>query len=124
EVVGLMSHLATANTDVHFAKVQIDRFRAIAALYPGLTTHLANSAAALRIPESRFAAARCGIALYGLSPFGTDPGDDGLQPVLGWRSELAAVKLLQPDESTGYGRRYRAPRPTWIGIVPVGYADG
>jgi alanine racemase len=34
------------------------------------------------------------------------------------------VKLLQPGESTGYGRRFVAERPTWIGIVPVGYADG
>jgi alanine racemase len=34
------------------------------------------------------------------------------------------VKLLQPDESTGYGRRFVAERPTWIGLVPVGYADG
>jgi alanine racemase len=44
--------------------------------------------------------------------------------VLLWQSALAHVKLLQPGESTGYGRRYVAERPTWIGIVPVGYADG
>ena len=124
EVVGLMSHLATADSDVRYAERQIERFRAVTALYPRLTAHLANSAAALRIPEARFDAARCGIALYGLSPFGTDPAEDGLQPALTWRSELAAVKLLEPGESTGYGRRYVAQRPTWIGIVPVGYADG
>ena len=124
EVVGLMSHLATADSDVRFAERQIERFRAITVLYPRLPAHLANSAAALRIPEARFDAARCGIALYGLSPFGTDPAEDGLQPALTWRSELAAVKLLEPGESTGYGRRYVAQRPTWIGIVPVGYADG
>jgi alanine racemase len=124
EVVGLMSHLATADSDVRFAERQIERFRAVTALYPRLPAHLANSAAALRIPEARFGAARCGIALYGLSPFGTDPAEDGLQPALTWRSELAAVKLLEPGESTGYGRRYVAQRPTWIGIVPVGYADG
>jgi alanine racemase len=44
--------------------------------------------------------------------------------VLHWRSHLAQVKLLQVGESTGYGRRFVAERPTWIGIVPVGYADG
>ena len=31
---------------------------------------------------------------------------------------------MQPGDSTGYGRRWIAKRPTWIGIVPVGYADG
>jgi alanine racemase len=67
---------------------------------------------------------RCGIAVYGISPFGTDPAADGLEPALRWDSELAQVRTLRPGESTGYGRRYVAERETWIGIVPVGYADG
>lgn len=124
DVVGLMSHLATADSDPAFAERQIARFRALAQAHPQLQAHIANSAAALRLPASRFGAARCGIALYGLSPFGTDPAEDGLEPVLSWRSELALVKLLSPGESTGYGRRFVARRPTWIGLVPVGYADG
>ena len=44
--------------------------------------------------------------------------------MLSWQSALAQVKRLQPGESTGYGRRFVASEPTWIGIVPVGYADG
>jgi alanine racemase len=124
-VVGLMTHLATADTDPAFAERQLERFRELAAgSDPGLTLHAANSAAALRLPSSRLDAARCGIAIYGLSPFGTDPGDDGLEPVLRWKSELAQVKKLETGESTGYGRTFVADRPTWIGIVPVGYADG
>ena len=123
-VVGLMSHLATADCDVAFAEAQLARFREAAAALPGVTRHIANSAAALRLPSARFDAARCGIALYGLSPFGEDPARDGLEPVLAWRSHLAQVKLLAPGDSTGYGRRFVAERPTWIGIVPVGYADG
>ena len=122
--VGLMSHLATADSDEAFARAQLERFRAVAEAHPALEAHVANSAAALRLPGSRFHAARCGVALYGLSPFGTDPAEDGLQPVLSWRSELALVKQLRPGESTGYGRRFVAERPTWIGLVPVGYADG
>jgi alanine racemase len=123
-VVGLMSHLATADTDATFAQLQIERFREATEPYSHLTRHLANSAAALRLPESRLDAARCGIALYGISPFNTDPTEYDLSPALSWRSRLARVFLLQPGESTGYGRRFVAERPTWIGIVPVGYADG
>jgi alanine racemase len=123
-VVGLMSHLGTADSDPAFAAEQIARFRAATEPYSHLTRHLANSAAALRLPDARFDAARCGIALYGISPFETDPAEDGLRPALSWRSRLAQVRLLQPGESTGYGRRFVAERPTWIGIVPVGYADG
>jgi len=123
-VVGLMSHLATSDSDPAFAQLQIERFREATEPYAHLTRHLANSAAALRLPDTRFDAARCGIALYGISPFDADPADDGLQPALSWRSRLAQVRLLRPGGSTGYGRRFVAERPTWIGIVPVGYEDG
>ncbi|HSP73687.1 MAG TPA: alanine racemase [Gaiellaceae bacterium] len=124
EVVGLMTHLATADSDPEFARLQVERFRSATEPSGHLTRHVANSAAALRLPEARFDAARCGIALYGLSPFGADAAEDGLEPALTWTSELAAVKRLAPGESTGYGRRFVAERETWIGIVPVGYADG
>ena len=124
DVVGVMTHLATADSDVEFARVQLDRFREATASLAGVTRHVANSAAALRLPEARLDAARCGIALYGLSPFGADPADDGLEPVLSWRSEITLAKLLQAGESTGYGRRFVAAHDTWIGVVPVGYADG
>jgi alanine racemase len=124
EVVGLMSHLATADSDPAFAEVQVERFRRATEPYSDLMRHLANSAAALRLPASRFDAARCGIALYGLSPFGEDPAADGLEPALSWRSYVAQVKRLEVGESTGYGQRFVAEQPTWIGIVPVGYADG
>ena len=123
-VVGLMTHLATADSDAVFAERQLEIFRDATERYPRLIRHAANSAAALQLPTARFDAARCGVALYGLSPFGTDPAEDGLEPVLSWRSRLAQVKRLHPGESTGYGRRYVAEDHTWIGLVPVGYGDG
>jgi alanine racemase len=124
DVVGVMTHLATADGDLEFARRQVEHFREATASLDGITKHAANSAAALRLPEARFDAARCGIAIYGLSPFGTDPVADALEPVLSWRSELAQVKLLRAGETTGYGRRFVAEADTWIGVVPVGYADG
>jgi alanine racemase len=123
-VVGLMSHLATGDFDLQFARAQIERFEDATANYSNLIRHIANSAAALRIPESHFDAARCGIAVYGLSPFGEPPAVDGLEPVLRWESFLGQVRQLAPGESTGYSRGFIAEEPTWIGIVPVGYADG
>jgi alanine racemase len=124
DVVGLMTHLATADSDVAFAEQQLQRFREATDGYGGMTRHAANSAAVLRLPSSHFDAARCGIAVYGLSPFGRDPADDGLEPVLRWESHVARVKRLAPGDATGYGRTYVAAENAWIGIVPVGYADG
>jgi alanine racemase len=123
-VVGLMTHFASADCDPDFTARQIERFREATEPYRQLTRHASNSAATLRYPEARFDAVRCGIALYGLSPFGDDPVGHGLEPALVWHSQLAGVRLLQPGQSTGYGRRFVAERPTWVGIVPVGYADG
>jgi alanine racemase len=124
DVVGLMSHLASADEpDEAFTREQIGRFRRLSQRFH-VVRHLANSAATLRFPEARFDAVRCGIALYGLSPFGDDPRSHGLEPVLSWRSYVAQARTLRAGESTGYGRRFLAARATRIGLVPVGYADG
>jgi alanine racemase len=124
DVVGVMSHLASAESDPGFTRIQIERFREATDALAGVVRHLANSAGTLHYPEARLDAVRCGIALYGISPFGRDPASDGLEPALRWESYLALVKRLRPGESTGYGRRFVAERETWVGIVPVGYADG
>lgn len=124
-VVGLMSHFATADEeDGSFTQRQLEVFAGLAARFPGVTAHVANSPAVLRVREAAFDAVRCGVALYGLSPFQGDPAADGLEPVLSWRSFVAETRTLAPGESTGYGRRFVAERPTRIGLVPVGYADG
>jgi alanine racemase len=124
-VVGLMSHLATADEeDEGFAREQLERFRELAGQFDGVVRHVANSAATLRFPEAHYDAVRCGVALYGLSPFGGDPATHGLEPVLSWRSHVALAKTLAPGESTGYGRRFVAERAARIGLVPVGYGDG
>jgi alanine racemase len=123
-VAGLMSHLATADSDPDFARTQVQRFEEATADWTNVIRHIANSAAALRIPESHLDAARCGVALYGMSPFGEPPAVDGLEPALRWESYLAQVRQLAPGQSTGYGRVFIAQEPTWIGLVPVGYADG
>jgi len=123
-VAGVMSHLATADEDEPFARAQLDAFAAVAERFPGAIRHIANSAATLSIPEARLDAVRCGVALYGLSPFGRDPEEHGLEPVLSWRSYVAQAKVLRSGDSTGYGRRFVAEGETRIGLVPVGYADG
>ncbi len=128
-VVGLMSHFAAADEDPGFTETQLTRFLEATAPHPQLTRHIANSAATLRHPASHLDAVRCGIAIYGISPFVADPAEDTLGPVqlraaLRWESYVALVKTLAPGESTGYGRRFVAHEETRIGIVPIGYADG
>ncbi len=124
-VVGLMTHLATADSDARFAAEQLERFLQATEPYAGsYVRHAANSAATLLQPASRLDAARCGIALYGIDPLAEDALRFHLTPALRWESAVAHSRLLHPGESTGYGRRFVATGDTWVGIVPVGYADG
>jgi alanine racemase len=129
ELVGLMTHFATADErgDEYFP-AQLERFtafvRELRSRFPNLRAHAANSAATYRDPAAHFDMVRCGVAVYGLDPFQDDPLARGLEPALALESYVAAVKRLRPGDSAGYGRRWRAERPTCIGVLPIGYGDG
>jgi len=126
-VVGLMTHFATADElgDDLFGR-QLGAFREFveAVGRDDVIVHAANSAAALREPASHFDLVRCGIAIYGMDPFGEDPAAHGLEPALSLRSWVGAVRRFEAGVSAGYGRRWTAPEPTWVATVPIGYGDG
>ena len=125
--VGLMTHFATADElDDDLFPAQLAAFREFLdqVARDDVLVHAANSAAALREPAAHFDMVRCGIAVYGLDPFQADPGEHGLEPALSLHSWLASVRRIEPGESVGYGRRWRATEPSWVGTVPVGYGDG
>ena len=128
DLVGAMTHFATADDDPAFVAEQLAVFtpwaEAMRAEHPGLIVHAANSAATLREPASRFDLVRCGIAIYGLDPFQEDPAEHGLEPALTLLSYVAEAKTAAPGQSAGYGRRFVAEAPTCVGTVPIGYADG
>ncbi len=128
ELTGAMTHFATADGDQEFVAAQLERFAPFVAELrgqrPELVAHAANSAATLRAPASHLDLVRCGIAIYGGDPMNDDADDVGLEPALELSSYVAAVKRAEPGDSAGYGRRFVADRTTWIGTLPIGYADG
>jgi alanine racemase len=91
---------------------------------PQLVVHAANSAAMLRNPEAQLDMVRCGIAVYGMDPFGEDPAARSLEPALELSSYVADVKACAAGESAGYGRRFVAAQDTHLGVLPIGYGDG
>jgi alanine racemase len=125
--VGLMTHFATADElDDDLFPAQLEEFRSFVDEVgrDDLLVHAANSAAALRAPASHFDMVRCGVAIYGLDPFQADPDAHGLEPALSLHSWVAALRRVEPGQSVGYGRRWRAKEATWVATVPVGYGDG
>jgi alanine racemase len=130
EPAGAMTHFATADElhDDGFFASQLGTFagwaRAMKAAQPQLLVHAANSAALLRDRAAHFDMVRCGIAVYGMDPFGEDPSARALRPALELTSYVAEVKPCRAGESAGYGRRFVADRDTYLGVLPIGYGDG
>jgi alanine racemase len=129
ELAGLMTHFATADErgDAFFAE-QLGRFdtwvREQRRHHPDVIVHAANSAGTLRDPASHFDLVRCGIAVYGMDPFGEDPDARNLEPALELTSAVADVKPVAAGESAGYGRSFIASEPTNLAVLPIGYGDG
>jgi alanine racemase len=128
-VTGLWSHFACADIPGHPSiPAQLDVFAQAcsyaekAGLAPDVR-HIANTAAALTVPESRLDLVRFGGALYGLS---TLPGGapSWLRPAMTLRARLALVKRVPAGSGVSYGHRYVTGRETTLGLVPLGYADG
>jgi alanine racemase len=129
-ITGVWSHFACSDEPGHPANdLQESRFHVAlaAAEQAGLDPeirHLANSAAAILRPSSRFDAVRCGIAVYGLDPAPGETPDLGLVPAMTVRARLAMVKHVEAGDSVSYGATWTAEHPTSLGLVPVGYGDG
>ncbi len=138
---GLSTHFADIEdtTDHTFADGQRAAFAATAAalerqsLLPPIR-HTACSAAAILFPETHFEMARVGISLYGLWPSretlvsarerGININGFALAPVMTWKCLVAQVKDVAVGGFVGYGRTWRAMRPTRIALLPVGYYEG
>ena len=129
-LVGAMTHFATADDlrDDGFFAGQLAAFtawaRALKDQQPELIVHAANSAAMLRDEDAQFDMVRCGIAIYGMDPFGKDPSSRALEPALELSSYVAEVKPCAVGESAGYGRQFVAEHDTCIAVLPIGYGDG
>jgi alanine racemase len=132
DVTGLWSHFACADEPGHPSiAAQLDLFHEMVeyAEKEGVepeVRHIANSAAALTLPESHFDLVRSGIAMYGISP-GPELGssqDFGLRPVMTLSASVALVKQAPAGHGVSYGHQYVTPGPTTLGLIPLGYADG
>lgn len=134
EIVGIWSHLARADEagagEEATARQLVDFQQACElARQHGFTQvlrHLSASSGLLWYPQAHFDLARYGIAMYGLTPNPTRATTSRLQltPIMRVEADLISVKKLPAGHPVSYGGTWVAPRDTYIGIVPLGYADG
>lgn len=131
EVVGVCSHLATADDeDQTHALHQIEQFaqcRAQCEAHPLFQAqrplfHLANSDGCLRFPESHHDMVRPGIALYGYT--GIEACQKDLRPVLSLHSQIVQRRRVPAGHPIGYGKTFVTQRESELALVSIGYEDG
>lgn len=130
EIVGLMSHLASADSDAEFTELQIARFAKVkadleASLCRRVICHLANSAGVFFGSETHFDMVRPGLALYGVMPAACRARmTPKLQPAMQLISKVVYFKVVRQGEGVSYNHTWRAPCDTRIVTIPIGYGDG
>lgn len=131
EIVGLWSHFACADIPGHPSiDAQIDAFdqalklaEQAGAAGSHVIRHLANSAAIVSLPRTRYDLVRPGIAMYGLSPI-PELGDFGLRQAMTLVARIALAKRVPEGSGVSYGHLHHCACETTLGLVPLGYADG
>ncbi|MGH7948642.1 MAG: alanine racemase [Candidatus Binataceae bacterium] len=86
--------------------------------------HVANTAALVLRADSRFTMVRSGLALYGLPPVPAVRERVELRPVMTFKTRLVQRKRVPAGTGVSYGHTFVTTRPSVIGVLPVGYADG
>jgi len=132
-VVGLCSHLASADSDSDLNKKQTDVFFNCLEIlnangfFPKFV-HLGNSAGIFILDDPRLTAYRAGIALYGYNVFA--PGHRAyniaakLKPALKLLSTILVAQKLKPGDSVSYNETYSLDRTAGIAVIPFGYYEG
>ncbi|QZX83296.1 alanine racemase [Metapseudomonas otitidis] len=123
--VVLMSHFARADElDSDSCAQQVGVFQQARAGIEAEVS-LRNSPALLGWPQVPSDWVRPGIMLYGATPFEqAHPLADRLKPVMTLESKVISVRELPAGQPVGYGARFVTERPTRVGVVAMGYADG
>ncbi|MDR0200498.1 MAG: alanine racemase [Streptococcaceae bacterium] len=128
EIEGIFTHFATADEDdLEKFLEQENTFQEVLSklsIRPSYR-HSTNSGAGLWHTDAILDLERIGILLYGLDP------SDGLlalpyplTPVMELTTELIQVKKMPVGSSVGYGACAILSEDSFIGVLPIGYADG
>ena len=130
EVEGVFTHFSVADEEQESSRdytlLQHRRFEAMLSRLAERGVrfsicHCANSGATVSYPQFAHDMFRPGIVTYGI---GDQAEALGLRPVMSLKTVIGAVKDFAPDTTISYGRTFRTGRPSRVGVLPIGYADG
>jgi alanine racemase len=119
----VMSHMPCAeqqNNPVN--DQQIRQFRDVRAMFRGVASSLANSAAIFLDDSTYCDVVRPGIALFGGNP--TPGRRNPMRPAIELKARILQVRNVARGATVGYGATWSAKRPSRVAVVAAGYADG
>ncbi len=129
QITGLLSHFSEADlADASYAMVQLERFNTIRReltkkMGRPFLSHMANSAAVMTLEQAHLDAVRPGLILYGYSPFAKGPSSDFI-PAMTIKARILDIRNVPEGTPISYGRVFVTNRPSRIGVLAMGYADG
>jgi alanine racemase len=119
----VISHLACADTPDHALNaLQLTRFAAAKAPFPGLRASLAASSGIFLGPDYHHDLVRPGAALYGVNP--CPDAANLMQQVVTLKGKILQVREIDRGGSVGYGAAHIMPEAGRLATVAAGYADG
>lgn len=128
-IKSVFSHLAGSDDETFhdFTMQQINVFenvssKIVSAFPYKILRHILNSAGISRFTEYQYDMVRLGIGIYGIAPCEEDSGK--LKNVISLKTTVVQIKEYEVGETIGYSRKGIINRPSRIGVVPIGYADG
>lgn len=129
QTVGICTHFASSQEDLEFTRYQIrlfdDTITKLKAMGCNFDyVHIANSAGFLNFPEARYDYIRPGISLYGVLPRKYLYEKIDVKPAMSLKTKINFIKKIEPGESVGYDRLFKADKPTIVATIPIGYGDG
>lgn len=126
KITGLFSHLAnTSEAEDREQHVKFESALALAAAHSVQIQdrHLAATAGTFSYPEMHYDMVRCGIGIYGLTPF-DEQSVDWLTPAMQVVAKIANVKRVPAGQGVSYGYGYVTQKETNLVLVPFGYGEG
>jgi alanine racemase len=129
EVVGIYSHLATANGPHDPLSIkQINAFRTLIddpiLKNRLLIRHLANSGGTAFFPEAHLDMVRPSLLTFGYPPEDCPESLKAIAPCFSLKAKVSYFKVVQPGEGVSYGHSFVTDKQTRIVTIPVGYGDG
>ena len=125
DVEGVFTHFAVSDEpdgqDYTHAQFEMFQKTIEAVGYPFRLRHCANTGAVACYPETWLDMVRPGLLLYG---YGEYAKQLGLRPVMRLKTNISVIKHYEAGTHVSYGGIFTTNRPTRMGVLPIGYADG